>query len=224
MVASRDAASRARTASFETTYGALPIRSIRGQDGPAVSTILQTDRLVLVPITIATIEAIFAGRRDLAEAAVGAPLPEAWPGRALVERAFRADLDAIRADPTFRLWGDRVMITRQGPKRVVGSVVFHGGPDGDGIVEVGYGVERDSQRQGFATEATRAAVEWACGQPGVRRIRATTPSWHVASRKVLERCGLELVGQHEHDVLGELLDFERKVAATAMLAGVASPP
>lgn len=173
------------------------------------SSILYTERLVMVPITIEIVEAMFLGRRDLAERALEAELPEAWPGRALVERAFRADIEAIRRNPDFRLWGDRVMITREGARRVVGSVVFHGGPDDDGVVEVGYGVEKDSQCLGFATEATRAAVEWAFAQPPVRLVRATTPSWHVASRKVLERAGLRLVGSQDHDMLGEVLEYER---------------
>src|SRR5271165_4681097 len=96
-------------------------------------------------MTLAIVEAIMLGRREEAEQLLGAPLPEAWPGRALVERAFSASLDAIRADPAGRLWGDRVMLARRGPRRVLGSVVFHGAPGEDGIVEVAYGVEQESQ-------------------------------------------------------------------------------
>lgn len=149
------------------------------------------------------------GRRDDVEAIVGAALPEAWPGRALVERAFTASLERIRTDPAVRLWGDRVMISREGPRRVIGSVVFHGAPDEGGAVEVAYGVEQESQQQGFATEATSASVLWALEQPGVRVVRATTPTWHVASRRVLEKCGFRLVGSREGDLIGELLEFER---------------
>jgi RimJ/RimL family protein N-acetyltransferase len=36
----------------------------------------------------------------------------------------------------------------------------------DGVAEVGYGVDDDEQRQGFATEGTRACVEWALTEPG----------------------------------------------------------
>lgn len=175
-----------------------------------VHSTLHTERLVMVPMTVSIVEAMLAGRRAEAEAALDARLPDEWPGRALVERAFCADLTAIRANPEYRLWGDRVMIARHGQRRVVGSVVFHGGPDGDGIVEVGYGVEKESQCLGFATEGTRAAVDWALSQSSVRAVRACTPSWHLASRRVLERVGLSLVGSHDHDMLGELLEYERK--------------
>ena len=179
-----------------------------------VHSLLHTERLVMVPMTVAIVEHMLEGRREDAESALGASLPDEWPGRALVERAFCADLSAIRANPSFRLWGDRVMITRHGPRRVVGSVVFHGGPDADGVVEVGYGVEKESQCLGFATEGTRAAVEWALTQESVRAVRACTPSWHLSSRRVLERVGMTLVGSHDHDMLGELLEYER-VASVA---------
>jgi [ribosomal protein S5]-alanine N-acetyltransferase len=180
--------------------------------------VLQTERLVMVPITISIVEAMLDGRREVAENEIGARLPDAWPGRALVERAFCADIDAIRRNPEFRLWGDRVMI-RKTARRVVGSVVFHGGPDGDGIVEVGYGVEQDLQRQGYATEGTRAAVEWALTMGQVNAVRACTPSWHLASRRVLERCGMALAGSHDHDMLGELLEYERRASKATMVDG-----
>jgi RimJ/RimL family protein N-acetyltransferase len=170
---------------------------------------LVTDRLELHPMTLAIVEAVMLGEREAAERLIGAPLPAAWPGRALVERAFCASLDAIRADPARRLWGDRVMIARSGPRRVIGSVVFHGAPGEDGVVELAYGVEQESQQQGYATEAARASVAWALGQPGVGVVRATTPSWHTPSRRVLEKCGFALVGTSESEaMLGELLEFE----------------
>jgi RimJ/RimL family protein N-acetyltransferase len=174
---------------------------------------LHTERLELVPMTLAIAEAFILDRPSEAEEHIGAPLPASWPGRTLVERAFSASLEAIRADPHQRLWGNRVMISRQGPRRVIGSVVFHGAPGEDGVVEVAYGVEQESQQQGYATEGTRVSVEWALTVPGVRVVTATTPSWHVPSRRVLEKCGFHLVGTHESEsMIGELLEFERCVA------------
>jgi RimJ/RimL family protein N-acetyltransferase len=171
--------------------------------------VLVTSRLELVPINVSLVEAVLAADRARAAELLGAIMPRAWPNRALIERAFFASLSAIKENPDVRLWGDRVMITRGDERRVVGSVVFHGAPAGDGAVEVAYGVEEDSQRQGYATEATRASVEWALIQPGVEVVRAATPPWHVASQKVLERCGLARVGDRESP-LGDLWEYERR--------------
>jgi ribosomal-protein-alanine N-acetyltransferase len=171
---------------------------------------LLTARLELVPVTVSLVEAVLLGRRADAEAILEARLPDAWPGRALIERSFYASLEHIQENPDVRLWGDRMMLSRHPPRRVIGSVVFNGAPSEDGCVEVAYGVEQESQMQGYATEATLASVEWALVQPGVRAVRAATPTWHMASRRVLEKCGLSIVGSRESDMLGELLEYERR--------------
>lgn len=174
---------------------------------------LVTPRMVLEPMTLPLVEAVFAADRDALERIAGAKIPAAWPGRVLVERAFCASLEAIRADPDTRLWGDRLMITRgessEAERLVIGSIIFHGRPGADGVAEVGYGVEESWQRKGVATEGTRAAVEWALAQPGVKVVTATTPPWHAASIRVLEKSGLVRIGTEEHETLGEVLRFQR---------------
>ena len=119
-----------------------------------------------------------------------------------------ADGTAIRADPDTRLWGDSLVILRDEP-RIIGSVVFKGLP-ADGIAEIGYGIEEASRSLGIATEAARACVEWALAQPGIACVQATTFPWHVASLGVIKNCGLVQVGLRHHDMLGELLVFERR--------------
>ena len=173
---------------------------------------LVTPRMILQPMTLPLVEAVFRGDRAALEDIAGAKIPAAWPGRVLVERAFSASLEAIRADPDTRLWGDRLMITRNvegGERLVIGSIIFHGKPGASGVVEIGYGVEESWQGKGIASEGTRAAVEWALEQPGVRMVGATTPPWHTASIRVLEKAGLLRIGTEDHDALGEVLRFER---------------
>ncbi len=184
------------------------------------------------------VEAIFFDREAELQELVEATLPYPWPGRTLIERAFCADLNAIREDPEHRLWGDRFVVglaDRDDPRRrhnaevergerpddgsqldeatrsrrVLGSVIFHGRPDLEGVVEVAYGIERHSQGQGVASEALSAQVQWALGQRGVRTVRATTPPWHAGSRRVLEKCGFVHVGEDEHEALGEVVVYAR---------------
>lgn len=180
--------------------------------------VLMTPRLELVPITLTLVEAVMADRRDEAARLVDARLPEKWPGRALIERAFSVSIENVRANPEVRLWGDRLMITRDRDRRLVGSVVFHGAPGPDGEVEVGYGVEESSQGQGFGTEATCAMVDWALEQPGVTRVTATTLPWHKASIRILQRAGFRASGWREHELLGDLQVFERLRVPVALAA------
>jgi len=174
--------------------------------------VLRTSRLALEPITVAMVEAVMRGRREDAERVAEARLPDAWPNTALIERAFTASLDEIRADPGTRLWGDRLVITTEphGERRVLGSIVFHGKPGADGLAEVAYGVEEGSRGQGIATEATRACVQWALEQDGVVAVRATTHPWHLASLRVIQKMGMRQVGTREHEILGELLVVEMR--------------
>jgi RimJ/RimL family protein N-acetyltransferase len=170
---------------------------------------LLTERLELVPITLPLVEAVMAGDRHRTEEVAGAAVPAAWPGEALIARAFSASLAAIRADPAKRLWGDTLLLSRTGERRVIGSVIFHGFPD-DGIAEVGYGVEEGSQDQGYATEGTAACVAWALEQPGIVAVCAVTFPWHRASLRVIEKVGMTLVNTREHETLGEMLVYQKR--------------
>jgi len=170
-----------------------------------------TPRLELVPMTLPMVEAVMLGNRERAEAEANARLPAAWPGSVLVERAFSSSLEAIRADPDKRLWGDRLLVSRDGERNVIGSVVFHGRPD-DGVAEVGYGVEERSQGLGLATEGTRACVEWALAQPGVVAVTATTFPWHRASIRVIEKLGMRKSDTRDHEILGEMWIFELRTS------------
>ena len=167
-----------------------------------------TERLRLVPMTLEVVEAVMSRDRAGAERAAGASLPDAWPNDELVARAFPVSLEAIRAAPDVRLWGDSLVLAKDEP-RIIGSVVFHGRPP-DGIAEVGYGIEESSRGIGLATEATRACVEWALGEAGIAAVQATTFPWHHASLGVIRNVGMVQIDVREHDILGDLLVFERR--------------
>lgn len=171
--------------------------------------ILRTPRLDLVPIGLPLVEAIFADDRAAAEILVDAILPGTWPNRVLVERAFSASLERVRFDPDTRLWGDRLIVLREPEPRIIGSVIFHGRPGDDGLCEVGYGVDDSWQGKGVATEATRACVDWALADGGAKLCVATTPPWHLASIRVLEKSGFARTRIDSHEALGEILVFER---------------
>lgn len=184
-------------------------------------TVLRTPRLELVPITLDLVEAVMADHCEEVERIAGARFPGKWPGRALIERAFSASMERIRADPSLRLWGDRLMIatTPAGERIIVGSVVFHGAPDGEGAVEIAYGVEPSSQGLGYGAEATCAMVEWALQQAGVRAVTASTFAWHTASVKILRRAGMTHAGWRDHELLGDIEVFERRAVELPRFVG-----
>lgn len=168
--------------------------------------VLATERLLLEPISVAMVEAAMTGDRAALERLAGVRCPETLLGAELIHRGFGASLEAVRENGDKRLWGDRLMVSRDGERRLLGSVVFHGRPDDDGVAEVGYGVDQASQGRGLATEATRACVRWALAQPSVTAVTATTFPFHRASLRVIEKLGMRL-----HDTIPDALWGEKLV-------------
>jgi RimJ/RimL family protein N-acetyltransferase len=66
-------------------------------------------------------------------------------------------------------------------------------------VELGYKLRRASWGKGYATEGARALVSRGFQQGGVRCIFATALADNKASRRVMEKCGLRLVGHFRHN-------------------------
>ena len=75
--------------------------------------------------------------------------------------------------------------------------------------ELGYRLVQSAWGKGYATEGSRAVLHWTLQQAGVQRVIATTPAWHRASLRVIEKLGMRPAGTLDHDLLGELLVFER---------------
>lgn len=76
----------------------------------------------------------------------------------------------------------------------VGSCGYKGPPDGEGTVEIAYGVNPSRQGRGYAKEAAAALVDYAFGA-GVRLVRAHTLPENNASARVLTACGFANVGE-----------------------------
>jgi RimJ/RimL family protein N-acetyltransferase len=59
-----------------------------------------------------------------------------------------------------------------------------------GVIEIGWWLARDCWRQGFATEAARAALQFGFEQAGLEKIIAVTHRDNKASQRVAGRIGL----------------------------------
>lgn len=77
---------------------------------------------------------------------------------------------------------------------VVGGIGFHG-PPRDGVVEVGYGVVPAVRRQGVATAALRLILDVAAGFERVRIVCGRTAPDNIASQRVMQSAGMQMVGR-----------------------------
>ena len=170
--------------------------------------LIVTPRLELRPLTLAAVTALIDSRpRAEIEKLLGAELPWAWPSRALIDQAFPVSLEAIANAPEQRLWGDRLITTREAAPKIIGYVLFHGRPGEDGVAEIAYGIEDGSQGHGYALEAVSACIDWALAQPGCSVVRASTTVWHKGSKRLLEKVGMRVIATR-HEEGAEMLTYE----------------
>ncbi|MGW3202749.1 GNAT family N-acetyltransferase [Streptomyces sp. NPDC001135] len=94
-------------------------------------------------------------------------------------------------------------LVRHEDGRAVGGIGFHGVPDEDGRVEIGYDLVEGARGQGYATEALRTLADWALAREDVGSLFATVERDNTASQAVLGRAGFVRVSE-EGDTGGEL--------------------
>jgi ribosomal-protein-alanine N-acetyltransferase len=146
-----------------------------------------TPRLELITCSFSVANALSADV-EVGGRLLGARVPNDWPDPELAEfLPFYAKM--LQEDPLILGFGIWLLIERES-RTVVGSAGFQGRPNGDGEVEIGYGVHVDFRNRGYATEAARALVEWALQQPGVKRVIAHCDQDNVPSHRVVAKAGL----------------------------------
>jgi RimJ/RimL family protein N-acetyltransferase len=168
---------------------------------------LCTERAELLPLTAAAIDALLAGDavrlRSLTGAEFSPPVgPPPYMAESLPEVRNR-----LRRNPEELQWWNWLVVRRDN-REAIGSVAFAGLPDAAGAVLIGYAMYPAREGSGYATEATRALVDWAFAQPGVRIVRALAPVWNTPAVHVAEKVGMRPVGSYEDDEVGEVLIYE----------------
>jgi RimJ/RimL family protein N-acetyltransferase len=169
---------------------------------------IETARLRLVPLTIPALEALIDRDSSAAESMLDVRLPVDLVDRS--EALLRLRLADMRVRPDAWAWYLRAIALQSEEHRFVGLAGFHGPPDIGGSVEVGYEIEPDDRRNGYATEAAGSLVDWAFGQPGLRCVNAAVRADNEPSLGVVRRLGFRPAGSRWDAVEGMALLFERR--------------
>ena len=150
--------------------------------------------------------AALAGDIDLAEKIVGASLPREWPDE---PDRFMLDmrLKDLQDHPDWARWLVRAIVEKSSSE-IVGHVGFHGPPDKDGLVEIGYTIFEHHRRKGFAEEVVRTLFGWALADDDVVGFRASVGPWNEPSLKMVEKLGFVQVGVQWDERDGQELVFE----------------
>lgn len=139
---------------------------------------LCTRRLVLRPACEAEMKALIAQTK--------AADPE-------LSEAYAEMLAGCRAQPGKAVWYTAWKITRKADGAFVGDLCFKGLPE-NGHPEIGYGIQKPYENNGYAAEAARALCKWALEQPGVTAVEAETAPDNAASQHILAKLGFAPLG------------------------------
>ncbi len=165
-----------------------------------------TVRVRIVQLDQPTLSALAAGDLQAANATSPVPLTEAfvspewrgtWQRRAGQVAATPADLDWV----TGVVWDEDRRLA-------VGRAGFHAAPDGRGTVEVGYAIDPEHRRRGYARAALGVMIERARADPGVVRVLASVAPDNVASLALVAQFGFTRTGEQWDDEDGLEWVFE----------------
>lgn len=165
-----------------------------------------TPRIELVSLSPAFLDNLLGGRNFIAEGMGGFPLPPGWPDEADAT-ILKLRLDQMRSEPETQQWLVRALVLREGGRVMAGHIGFHG-PPRDGMVELGYTVFPRYRRQGLATEAAQAMMDWAARQEPVQRFRVSIAPDNEASLAMAAKLGFQQVGEQMDEIDGLEYVFE----------------
>jgi [ribosomal protein S5]-alanine N-acetyltransferase len=122
----------------------------------------------------------------------------------------RYRLAQMEADPSVQQWLGRAMVITDpgGRRHAIGTLGFHGPPDAQGRVEVGYRIEPPYRRRGYTSEAVRALFDWAAREHGIRRFVASVSPTNGPSLALIRGLGFSQVGEQMDEIDGLELVFE----------------
>ncbi|MGW4563491.1 GNAT family N-acetyltransferase [Streptomyces sp. NPDC004561] len=126
----------------------------------------------------------------------GGPYEGTRDAAGLLVKAYEAGVHR----PEFNVF----VLIRTEDGRALGSMGFHGAPDEDGCVEIGYDLVETARGQGYATEALRALARWALDRDDVRTLVAKIDLDNAPSRAVVTRAGFREVAADDKLVAYEL--------------------
>lgn len=78
-------------------------------------------------------------------------------------------------------------------------------------VEIGWRLKRSAWGHGFATEGAKACLDYGFEELGFTSIYSITPLQNVRSEKVMQRIGMEQIGEFDHPKLEQGHWLERHV-------------
>lgn len=179
------------------------------------TSIIQSERLDLIPLTPAVLRAVLAGNQSEAGELLGISTPASW----LIPRyAMELRLSQLEANPSLQPWLVKAISLRE-QRILVGDIGFHTAPGAEylaelspGGVEFGYGVLEPWRRRGIALEASETLMRWAREVHQVRRFVLSISPDNLPSLGMAAKLGFRKIGSQIDELDGPEDIFEKSYA------------
>jgi RimJ/RimL family protein N-acetyltransferase len=152
-----------------------------------------TPRLALVAITPECLRSERSGD-GLLGTITNAHVPLEWPTEHWEPHVFELLLARIGDDPTEVGWHRYVALRHTDESRTLIGTLGGFRKAETQEFEVGYSVLQGFQGKGYATEGTKALIDWALARSSLKTISAQTFRSLPKSIRVMEKCGMKFVG------------------------------
>lgn len=174
---------------WATGRGDLPGRAPVTQWHWRNNLVIPAGRLTLQGVTPAAAADLAAGGDGGFAWVDGGPIEGTRFAAGMVAKAYEAGVHRPQ-------WGVFAIVRRE-DGRASGAIGFHGPPDEDGRVEIGYDLAEAARGHGYATEALRALSAWALAHEIVTSVFATTEPDNAPSQAVIARAGFTRVADKD---------------------------
>lgn len=162
---------------------------------------IQTERLILIPITLEITKSLIDGNNKEIEK-LGIKTDAKWPTEDTMDilPVIIKSLEKDKISSGFETW----MIVKKDNMTVIGDIGFFGKPNEKGEVEVGYGLVELERGKGFGFESLKAIIEWASSQVSVNVIKADCLLDNKSSARILEKVGMKEINRDHELIYWEL--------------------
>ncbi|SBT92002.1 Protein N-acetyltransferase, RimJ/RimL family [Streptomyces sp. DI166] len=184
-----------RTLLWATGRGELPGRAPVTEWRWQNNLVLPADRLTLEGLTPAAAADLAAGGDGGFDWVEGGPYEGTREASGMLVKAYEAGVHR----PEFGVF----VLVRREDDRAVGGLGFHGAPDEEGRVEIGYDLAAPARGNGYATEALQALSAWALARDDVRTLMATVEHANWPSQAVVKRAGFVRATLEEERAMSE---------------------
>jgi len=154
---------------------------------------IETERLKLVTFSKAMMEEILENNLEKL------PFQPAhqWPMKVYLD-IFPYKIKRFNEVPDEAAWEG--IIIHKIDQFIIGDMGFKGGPNTEGMIDIGYSIVPNYQGYGYATEMGKALVEWGLSQQEVKKVVATCNPDNIASIRVLEKIGLHITNKTKEKI------------------------